>query len=111
MVECSGRASLFELATQMVRPRGTIVLAGLAGASERVNHDPICLNELQIIGSAGGGSIAEALNLLMRREVDAVLWRSKCKCSAINLPLRKRYTRSDANDAARFRVKSMRRTP
>ena len=72
VVECSGRASLFELATQMVRPRGTIVLAGLAGASERVNHDPICLNELQIIGSAGGGSIAEALNLLMRREVDAV---------------------------------------
>jgi threonine dehydrogenase-like Zn-dependent dehydrogenase len=72
VVECTGRASLYELATQLVRPRGTIVLAGLAGASERVNHDPIYLNELQIIGAVGGGSIAEALNLLMRREVDVV---------------------------------------
>jgi alcohol dehydrogenase len=71
VVECTGGTASFTVATQMVRPRGTIVLAASFGAEHQVDLDAVVLNELSIIGSStGDGSMVSALDMLLRREVD-----------------------------------------
>jgi len=101
VVDCTGTPEGLELAMQLVRPRGKIVLKSMyadvvgnstsrkveksreaASASEAITNrslldlTPIVLNELEVIGSHGG-SVSEALSLLARREIDVVSLISK----------------------------------
>ncbi len=62
-----------EIAMQMVRPRGTIVLKGdplpALGAIEPIDYAPIIANELQVFG-ARCGHIAEGLNAMSDGGID-----------------------------------------
>ncbi len=72
VVDCSGSSGGLELALQLVRPRGTVVLKSRAMAREsspRVDVRPIVEHEIQLVGSRCG-PIPEALRLLERGEVD-----------------------------------------
>jgi threonine dehydrogenase-like Zn-dependent dehydrogenase len=78
VVETTGTAAGFDLATRMVRPRGTIVLkapfvrvAGGPPDAPGPDLDAIVRAELTIIGSHRG-PIAEAVAALGRRAVDVV---------------------------------------
>lgn len=82
VIDCTGTPDGLELAMQLVRPRGKIVLKSIYAAAShsksRSSCDltPIVLNELEVIGSHCG-SVAEALVLLARREIDVVSLISK----------------------------------
>jgi threonine dehydrogenase-like Zn-dependent dehydrogenase len=78
VVDCSPRSSGIPLAIDLVRPRGKVVLMAPLGLSS----DPaaalpasittsIIEHEIQLLG-ARGGSLADAINLLARAEVDVL---------------------------------------
>jgi threonine dehydrogenase-like Zn-dependent dehydrogenase len=69
VVECSGSSAGFELAMQMVRPRGTIVLKSTAHASKSLNLAPLVVDEITVIGSRCG-PFREAIRALAEKEVD-----------------------------------------
>lgn len=77
VIECSGGEDALDLAMQLVRPQGKIVLKSLARHGRLRTGDglmpgsltPLVLNEVEVIGSFGG-SIAEAIAALARGEVD-----------------------------------------
>lgn len=75
VVECTGRSEGFALATQLVRPRGTIVLMTLRADWEQrregVDLTPVVMNEIRVIGSRGG-PINEAIGVIEREIVDVV---------------------------------------
>jgi threonine dehydrogenase-like Zn-dependent dehydrogenase len=75
VVDCTGAAAGLELAMQLVRPRGKIVLKTLTAPDTRVapgvDLTPLVTNEIDLIGS-WRGPLDEALTLLSRREVDVV---------------------------------------
>ncbi len=54
VVDCTGRAEGFELAMQMVRPRGTIVLKSTVAAGKPLNLAPLVIDEITVIGSRCG---------------------------------------------------------
>jgi threonine dehydrogenase-like Zn-dependent dehydrogenase len=82
VVDCTGSPSGLELAMQLVRPRGKIVLKTLVPpaktekGSGSVDLTPLVLNEIELIGSHCG-PINEAMNAIARREVDVVSLISK----------------------------------
>ena len=80
VVDCTGSPTGLEVAMQLVRPRGKIVLktmvAHRAEAAAGIDLSPIVLNEIEVIGSHRG-PIGEAVTLLARREVDVVSLISK----------------------------------
>ena len=80
VVDCTGSPTGLEVAMQLVRPRGKIVLktmvAPRAEAAVGIDLSPIVLNEIEVIGSHCG-PIGEAVTLLARREVDVVSLISK----------------------------------
>ncbi|MCI0629600.1 MAG: alcohol dehydrogenase catalytic domain-containing protein [Phycisphaerales bacterium] len=83
VVECTGTSEGLALATQLVRPRGKVVLksapaTGLAATRLGQSFDlqAVLLNEIEVIGSFCG-PIAEAVAMLSRREVDVVSLISK----------------------------------
>jgi alcohol dehydrogenase len=90
VVDCTGVPEGLELAMQLVRPRGKIVLKSLYAASTHsatqtsapgsqrlpIDYTPIVTNEIEIIGSFAG-PIAEGLSSLLRREFDVVSLISK----------------------------------
>src|SRR3954471_15881706 len=47
VVDCTGSAAGFEMAMQMVRPRGTIVLKSTAAAGKAMNLAPLVIDEIQ----------------------------------------------------------------
>jgi len=69
VVECTGRPEGLELAMQMVRPRGQIVLKSTYAQPKPIHLEPIVINEVRIVGSRCG-SFPEAINLLARRDID-----------------------------------------
>ena len=83
VVDCTDSPTGLELAMQLVRPRGTIVMKSLLAPAEEggggggvgcvcgVDLSPLVLNEIQLIGSHRG-PLPEALSMLRRREVDVV---------------------------------------
>jgi alcohol dehydrogenase len=71
VVDCTGTPEGLELALQLVRPKGKVVLRTLLAAPAVVDLSPLVLNEIELIGSASG-PIGEGLALLRRRDVDVV---------------------------------------
>jgi threonine dehydrogenase-like Zn-dependent dehydrogenase len=69
VVDCTGSAAGFELAMQMVRPRGTIVLKSTVAAGKALNLAPIVIDEINVIGSRCG-PFREALRALTEKSVD-----------------------------------------
>jgi alcohol dehydrogenase len=69
VVDCTGSAAGFELAMQMVRPRGTIVLKSTVAASRPMNLAPLVIDEIAVIGSRCG-PFREAIRALAEKQVD-----------------------------------------
>src|SRR5205085_6407565 len=71
VVDCTGSAAGFELAMQLVRPRGTIVLKSTAAAGRALNLAPLVIDEIQVIGSRCG-PFKEAIRALAEKQVDVL---------------------------------------
>lgn len=71
VVECSGSAGGFELAMQMVRPRGTIVLKSTVATGKALNLAPLVVDEITVIGSRCG-PFQQAIHALAEKQVDVV---------------------------------------
>jgi threonine dehydrogenase-like Zn-dependent dehydrogenase len=69
VVDCTGSASGFEMAMQMVRPRGTIVLKSTFAAGKALNLAPLVIDEIQVVGSRCG-PFKEAIRALDEKSVD-----------------------------------------
>jgi threonine dehydrogenase-like Zn-dependent dehydrogenase len=69
VVDCTGSASGFELAMQMVRPRGTIVLKSTAAAGKALNLAPLVIDEINVVGSRCG-PFREAIRALAEKRID-----------------------------------------
>jgi len=69
VVDCTGSADGFELAMQLVRPRGTIVLKSTAAAGKPLNLAPVVIDEINVIGSRCG-PFKEAIRALAEKAVD-----------------------------------------
>jgi threonine dehydrogenase-like Zn-dependent dehydrogenase len=71
VVECTGTAAGFDMAMQMVRPRGTIVLKRTCAAGRPLNLAPLVIDEITVVGSRCG-SFKEAIRALMQKQIDVV---------------------------------------
>ncbi|HEX4793112.1 MAG TPA: alcohol dehydrogenase catalytic domain-containing protein [Humisphaera sp.] len=69
VVDCTGRAAGLELAMQMVRPRGTIVLKSTVATGKAMNLAPVVIDEINIIGSRCG-PFREAISALAEKRID-----------------------------------------
>ena len=69
VVEASGAASGFELALDLVRPRGTLVLKSTFHGQTQMDSARIVVNEISVVGSRCG-RFAPALDLLRANAVD-----------------------------------------
>jgi threonine dehydrogenase-like Zn-dependent dehydrogenase len=76
VVDCTGSAEGMELAMQIVRPRGVIVLKSTAAKGKAINLAPLVVDEIQVIGSRCG-PFREALRALAEKSVDVVSLISK----------------------------------
>jgi len=71
VVDCTGSASGFETAMQMVRPRGTIILKSTVAEGKPLNLAPLVIDEITVIGSRCG-PFREAISALEEKSVDVV---------------------------------------
>jgi len=71
VVECTGSPNGLELAMQLVRPRGQIVLKSTHATDRSINLTPLVLDEIELIGSRCG-PFPDALAALARRQVDVL---------------------------------------
>ena len=75
VVDCTGSGTGLEIAMQLVRPRGTIVVKTMyARPTEvppRVDFSPIVMKEITLLGSRAG-PIREALSTIAREGIDVV---------------------------------------
>jgi threonine dehydrogenase-like Zn-dependent dehydrogenase len=69
VVDCTGSAAGLELAMQMVRPRGTIVLKSTAAAGKPLNLASVVIDEINIVGSRCG-PFREAIKALAEKRID-----------------------------------------
>jgi threonine dehydrogenase-like Zn-dependent dehydrogenase len=69
VVECTGSAGGIELALQMVRPRGVVVLKSTVATGKPLNLAPAVIDEVQIIGSRCG-PFREAIAALTEKRID-----------------------------------------
>lgn len=69
VVDCTGSPGGFELAMQMVRPRGTIVLKSTFAAGKPLNLAPLVIDEINVIGSRCG-PFREAIRALAEKQID-----------------------------------------
>jgi threonine dehydrogenase-like Zn-dependent dehydrogenase len=69
VIDCTGSAAAFQLAMQMVRPRGSIVLKSTVAEGKPLNLAPLVIDEVTVIGSRCG-PFREAIRALSAREVD-----------------------------------------
>ena len=80
VVDCTGSPDGLALATELVRPRGTILvktlLATQADAIRTASLTTVVVNELTVLGS-GFGPVTEAVSMLAQGEVDVVSLISK----------------------------------
>jgi len=82
VVECSGSAEGLQLALQLVRPRGTVVLKSTTAEPWTLNLSLVPVNEVVILGSRCG-PYSEAVNALARKRIDVLSMISRI------LPLRR----------------------
>ncbi len=54
VVDCTGSAAGLEMALQMVRPRGVIILKSTVATGKAMNLAPVVIDEVQILGSRCG---------------------------------------------------------
>ena len=71
VVDCTGSAAGFELATQLVRPRGTIVLKSTMAQGVPLNLAPLVVDEITVVGSRCG-PFGEAIAALASGAVDVL---------------------------------------
>jgi threonine dehydrogenase-like Zn-dependent dehydrogenase len=75
VVDCTGSAAGFDLAMQIVRPRGTIVLKSTfanGGANGKpLNLAPLVIDEINVVGSRCG-PFREAIKALAEKSVDVL---------------------------------------
>jgi threonine dehydrogenase-like Zn-dependent dehydrogenase len=71
VVDCTGSASGFEMAMQLVRPRGTIVLKSTVAGAKPMNLAPLVIDEIAVIGSRCG-PFREAIRALAEKQIDVV---------------------------------------
>ena len=69
VVECTGSPEGFDIALQMVRPRGVLVLKSTLAGPGRLNLAPVVVNEIEVLGSRCG-PFADAIDALARKEID-----------------------------------------
>ena len=69
VVEASGGAAGFELALDLLRPQGTLVLKSTFHGATPIDAARVVVEEVRVIGSRCG-RFAPALDLLARRTVD-----------------------------------------
>ena len=69
VVDCTGSAAGFELAMQMVRPRGTIVLKSTVAGGKAMNLAPLVIDEINVVGSRCG-PFREAIRALAEKRID-----------------------------------------
>jgi threonine dehydrogenase-like Zn-dependent dehydrogenase len=69
VVECTGAPEGLDIAMQLVRPRGTIVLKSTCAEPGQLNLAPAVINEVNVLGSRCG-PFPEAINALARQAVD-----------------------------------------
>ena len=69
VVECSGAAQGLELALQLVRPRGTVILKSTVADKSILHLAPIVIDEIRVQGSRCG-PFAPALRALSSRTID-----------------------------------------
>lgn len=69
VIDCTGSAAGLEMALQMVRPRGTVVLKTTAAAGKPLNLAPVVIDEINIVGSRCG-PFREAIRALAEKRID-----------------------------------------
>jgi threonine dehydrogenase-like Zn-dependent dehydrogenase len=69
VVDCTGSAAGLEMAIQMVRPRGTVVLKSTVATGKAMNLAPVVIDEINIVGSRCG-PFREAIRALSEKRVD-----------------------------------------
>ncbi len=69
VVECTGEPQGLNLAMQMVRPRGVIVLKSTYAGGTSVDLAPLVIKEVTVMGSRCG-PFREAIDLLARQQID-----------------------------------------
>jgi threonine dehydrogenase-like Zn-dependent dehydrogenase len=69
VVDCTGDAAGFEMALQMVRPRGTLVLKTTVQASIPINLSSLVIDEINVIGSRCG-PFRQAIRALAEKQID-----------------------------------------
>jgi threonine dehydrogenase-like Zn-dependent dehydrogenase len=69
VIDCTGSTAGMELAMQMVRPRGTIVLKSTVAAGKPINLAPLVIDEITVIGSRCG-PFREAIRALAEKKID-----------------------------------------
>ena len=69
VVEATGSISGFEMALNLTKPRGTLVLKSTVAASKEFNLAPIVIDEIRVQGSRCG-RFAPALRLLASKKID-----------------------------------------
>ncbi len=69
VVDCTGSARGFELAMQIVRPRGTIILKSTFASGTPLNLAPLVVDEINVIGSRCG-PFREAIRALAEKQID-----------------------------------------
>jgi threonine dehydrogenase-like Zn-dependent dehydrogenase len=69
VVDCTGSPTGLELAMQMVRPRGTIVLKTTVATPKAIQLSPIVVDEITILGSRCG-PFRQAIQCLAEKQVD-----------------------------------------
>src|SRR5262249_29539787 len=68
-VDCSGHGEGLQRASELVKPRGTIILKSTAAAGAALNLAPMVINEITMVGSRCG-RFAPALAALETVRVD-----------------------------------------
>ncbi len=68
VIDCSGKASGFETAIGMLRPRGHLILKSTFVPDKTIDLSPVVINELQIIGSRCG-PFKDAIEALLAGQV------------------------------------------
>jgi alcohol dehydrogenase len=69
VVDCTGSPAGLEMALQMVRPRGTVVLKSTVATGKAMNLAPVVIDEINIVGSRCG-PFREAIRALAEKRVD-----------------------------------------
>ncbi len=69
VVDCTGSPEGFDLATRLVRPRGSIVLKSTFAGERGVNLAAVVVNEISVLGSRCG-SFSDAIHALVREAVE-----------------------------------------